>query len=73
MNMHAASGLFTHGVSNVGVSLRAWRGSTQVMLGCHCGPDGTRAIWDTSLVFLTIVDMLAVYRNRYNLLCVKSM
>ena len=33
-----------------GVSLRARRGSTQVMLACHCGPDGTRARWDISLV-----------------------
>ena len=32
------------------VSLRARRGSAQVMLGCHCGPDGTRARWGTSLV-----------------------
>ena len=34
-----------------GVSLRTRRSSTQVMLGCHCGPDGTRARSDTSLVF----------------------
>ena len=36
-----------------GVSLRARRGSTQVMLGCHCGPDGTRTRWDTSLIIIT--------------------
>ena len=35
-----------------GVSLRARRSSTQVMLGCHCGPDGTRARSDTSLVLV---------------------
>ena len=37
-----------------GVSLRARHGSTQVMLGCHCGPDGTRARWDTSLVNIKV-------------------
>ena len=47
---------FAHMASQMsGVPLQARRSSTQVMLGCHCGPDGTRARCDTSLVVIMIV------------------
>ena len=52
------------------VSLRARRSSTQVMLGCHCGSDGTRARWDTSLV--TLMKISEHFQFLVNITCVQS-
>ena len=55
MNMHAASGICTHGVSNVGGVTAGPARLNSSNVGCHCGPDGTRARRDTSLEYLTLV------------------